>query len=71
MSAIRALALAVAIEPPCVEARREMLDSDRSPTAITVSKIISDSVTTNANPRGIGFLDFFICYQLHSISIKG
>jgi hypothetical protein len=34
----------------CAELRRLMVESVRSPTATTVSKIISDSVTTSAKP---------------------
>lgn len=45
-----AFARALAIASPWPVDRIEMLDKVSSPTAITVSKIISDRVTINAKP---------------------
>lgn len=39
------------IDPPCEADLIEMLDRLSSPTAITVSRIISERATTRANPR--------------------
>jgi hypothetical protein len=46
----RALARAVAMASPCEELLRLMLESESKPTAITVNRISSESVTTNAKP---------------------
>ena len=46
----RALDRAVANAAPWLEALREMLERVSRPTAMTVSKIINDRVTTSAKP---------------------
>ena len=50
ISASRALLRAVAISCPWLDARNEMLDKVSKPTAMTVSRIISESVITKAKP---------------------
>ena len=47
---MRALARAAALSEEFPDALKVMLLSDKSPTAITVSKIIRLSVTTRAKP---------------------
>jgi hypothetical protein len=51
MSASRAFDLAVAREELWLLERNEIADSESKPTAMTVSKIIRERVTTNAKPR--------------------
>ena len=53
MSARRAFDCATALACPWVDARSEMLDNDSKPTAMTVSRIISESVTTRAKPLSL------------------
>ena len=62
ISAKRALARAAAMAFPWPEDRKLMLDSVSKPTAITVNKIISESVTTRAKPleRVLDFKGFMI-----------
>ena len=52
MTAMRAFAVARARASPVAEERRLIALSESKPTAMTVSKIISESVTTRANPSG-------------------
>ena len=54
INARRALACAIAMALPCADARSEMLESDSSPTAMTVNKIINESVMTSAKPVRCG-----------------
>ena len=51
MSASRAFDWAIAREEPWLLERNEIADSESKPTAMTVSKIIIERVTTNAKPR--------------------
>ena len=51
VSAKQALLRATFMSDDCAEARRLIELSERSPTAMTVKRIISDKVTTSANPR--------------------
>jgi hypothetical protein len=51
MSASRAFDRAVAREELWLLERNEIADSESKPTAMTVSKIIRERVTTNAKPR--------------------
>jgi hypothetical protein len=46
---------------PRLAERREIADSDIRPTAMTVSRTMSERVITRANPRGCGRLDGFEC----------
>jgi hypothetical protein len=50
IKASRALARAALAASPCAEERNDTLDRVSSPTAMTVSSIINDSVTTSAKP---------------------
>jgi hypothetical protein len=51
ISAMRAFVRAIDWEFPWFEVRNEIAESDNKPTAITVSSIMRDKVTTKAKPR--------------------
>ena len=68
-SAMRAFARAVARAAPWLLLRSVMADNESKPTAITVSRIMRESVTTKAKPLSrVGFPRFF---AKHKAGLEG
>ena len=69
--ASRALFCAVAIASPWAAARKEIEANDSNPTAMTVSRISSESVTTKAKPCFLGLLAWGLMTVLGICMIGG